>query len=42
MDHHLVAAAEDEHDGLEQPGLVIEAEAELTLRVVVLAQGLDP
>lgn len=41
MDDHLLAAAEDEHDRLQQPCLGVEAEPQLAVGPLVFLQRLD-
>lgn len=41
VDNHLVAAGEDEDDGLEQARLGVEAEPQFAVRQVVLVERFD-
>ena len=41
MDHHLVAAVEHQHHGLQQPRMGIEPEPKLTTRQIIV-QRFDP
>jgi hypothetical protein len=42
VDDHLLAASEDQHNGLQQPCLRVEPEPQLAVWPLVFLEGLDP
>ena len=42
MNGHLLAAAEDQHNGLQKPRLSVEAQPQLAVRPFLFIEWLDP